>query len=334
MSGNEKVLVTGAAGYIGSHVVLALLEAGYRPVVLDSLSTGHREMVPAEVSFVEGEAGDEAAVAALIAREGCRAVMHFAGSIQVAESVADPLKYYRNNVATTISLLRACQLQGLQAFIFSSTAAVYQSRTDRPLKEDDKLAPASPYGRSKLMVEQLLADAAEAYGLRQVVLRYFNVAGADPKLRAGQCGAEATHLIKRACLAATGVLPEIGVFGTDYDTADGTCVRDYIHVADLATAHVVALDHLLRDNGAGGTFNCGYGRGYSVLEVLDAVDRQLDQPLQRKLALRRPGDPASLIADSTRLRETLDWRPEHDDLDHIVATALAWERKLRSARGG
>ena len=329
VSAKESVLVTGAAGYIGSHVVLALLEAGYRPVVLDNLSTGNRAMVPPQVRFVEGEAGDREAVAALMAAEDCRAVMHFAGSIQVAESVADPLKYYGNNVATSVSLLQACRQQNISAFIFSSTAAVYQSRTDRALKEDDSLAPANPYGRSKLMVEELLADASAAHGLRHIALRYFNVAGADPGLRAGQCGREATHLIKRACQAATGSLPEIGVFGTDYDTPDGTCVRDYIHVVDLATAHVAALDHLLQNAGEGGTYNCGYGRGFSVLQVLDAVDRQLDRPLTRRLEARRAGDPASLIADSTRLRESFNWKPAHDDLDHIVATALAWERKLQ-----
>ena len=329
MSVNDSVLVTGAAGYIGSHVVLALLDAGYRPVVLDNLSTGNRDMVAPEVRFVEGEAGDTAGVAALMAEENCRAVMHFAGSIQVGESVSDPLKYYDNNVATTISLLQACKQQEIGAFIFSSTAAVYQSRTDRALKEDDSLAPANPYGRGKLMVEELLADTAAAHGLRYIALRYFNVAGADPELRAGQCGREATHLIKRACQAATGTLPEIGVFGTDYDTEDGTCVRDYIHVVDLATAHVAALDHLLKAGGKGGTYNCGYGRGYSVLQVLDAVDRQLEQPLKRSLGPRRAGDPASLIADSTRLRQAFNWQPTHDDLDHIVATALAWERKLK-----
>lgn len=329
MSAKQSILVTGGAGYIGSHVVLALLDAGYRPVVLDNLSTGNRDMVATDAHFVKGEAGDIESVAALMAAQDCRAVMHFAGSIQVAESVVEPLKYYRNNVTTSVALLEACRQQNVGAFIFSSTAAVFQSRTDRALREDDIQAPANPYGQSKLIVEQILSDASAAYGLRHIALRYFNVAGADPELRAGQCGREAVHLIKRASQAATGALPEIGVFGTDYETEDGTCVRDYIHVSDLATAHVAALDHLLQNNGEGGTYNCGYGRGYSVLEVLDAVDRQLKTPLRRSLGPRRAGDPASLIADSSRLKNTFDWRPAHDDLDHIVATAMAWERKLQ-----
>ena len=326
------VLVTGGAGYIGSHVVMALSEAGYRPIVLDNLSTGRRDMVAQDVRFVEGEAADRQLIEKLITDNNCSAVLHFAGSIQVAESVEQPLAYYDNNVAVSVALLQACRDAGIKRFIFSSTAAVYQSRSDRPLREDDELSPANPYGQGKLMVEQILRDSRAAHGLDFVALRYFNVAGADPGLRAGQCGERTSHLIKRACQAATGVLPGIDVFGSDYETPDGTCVRDYIHVNDLASAHVAALGHLL-EGGPGGTFNCGYGRGSSVLEVLDAIERQLNEPLKRTMAPRRAGDPPSLIADSTLLRDALDWHPQHDDLDEIVATALAWERKLGELDG-
>jgi UDP-glucose 4-epimerase len=322
------VLLTGGAGYIGSHVVLALLEADYTPVVLDNLSTGRRDMVAEGAVFIEGDAGDGKLVGDLIDRFGCAGVLHFAGSIQVEESVTQPLAYYDNNVAVSIALLRACQVHAISRFIFSSTAAVYAGLEARPLTEDDEVSPVNPYGRGKLMVEQILRDSHQAHGLEFVTLRYFNVAGADPEKRTGQSGERSTHLIKRACQAAIGLLPAIEVFGTDYETRDGTCVRDYIHVSDLATAHVAAFDHLMF-GGAGGTFNCGYGRGSTVLEVLDAVDRQLDRPIKRIMSPRRPGDAASLVADSKRLQSTMEWCPVHDSLDEIVATALAWERHLR-----
>ncbi len=329
---DQTVLVTGGAGYIGSHVLLSLLEAGYRPVVLDNLSTGNRRMIPRDVIFFEGDVKDRKLVTDILKEHCCSAVMHFAGSIVVEESVALPLKYYDNNVAATISLLEACQMTGIQAFIFSSTAAVYKGGLDRSLRETDPLDPQNPYGRSKLAVEHILTDCRAGYGdewgLRSVTLRYFNVAGADPKLRTGLSTENATHLIKRACQAATDQLPEIGVFGTDYDTKDGTCIRDYIHVSDLTDVHVLAVDHLLREKGNGGTFNCGYGRGYSVLEVLDAVDRHRPTPIKRKIVSRRPGDSASLVADASLVRKTFDWRPRHDDIDQIVATALAWEKSL------
>jgi UDP-glucose 4-epimerase len=320
------VLVTGGAGYIGSHVVLALMEAGARPVVLDDLSTGRRFLVPEGVPFVEADVGDGAAVAKALAGHGCRAAMHFAGSIVVPESVERPLDYYRNNVAGSLSLLRCAVEAGLAGFVFSSTAAVYAGGGARPLREDDPVAPGNPYGRSKLMTEWMLRDASAAHGLRHAILRYFNVAGADPGLRSGQAGPNATHLLKRACQAATGQLGAIEVFGTDYDTPDGTAVRDYIHVSDLAAAHVAALGHLLAGNDL--TLNCGYGHGASVTEVLDAVDRVTGGRLTRRLAPRRPGDAVSLVADSRRLRETLGWQPRHDGVDEIVRTALAWERKL------
>ena len=325
----NAVLVTGGAGYIGSHAVLALRAAGYAPVVLDDLSTGRRALVPQDVPLVSGDVGDGALVADTLRRHGCRAVLHFAGSIVVPESVAEPLAYYRNNTANSIALLRACLDVGIDAFIFSSTAAVYGETRAERLSEAVTPAPTNPYARSKLMTEWALADADRAHGLPHVVLRYFNVAGADPDGRAGQVSPVATHLIKRACMAALGELERIDVFGTDYDTPDGTGVRDYIHVSDLAEAHVAALRYLL-DGGASTTCNCGYGRGYSVTEVLDVVDRIAGAPVARRVGPRRAGDVARLVADVARIRATMAWTPRHDNLDDIVATALAWERRLQS----
>jgi UDP-glucose 4-epimerase len=321
------ILVTGGAGYIGSHVVLALLDRGFRPVIIDNLSTGVRDNVADAATFVEGDVGDTALLEKLVREHDCKATIHFAGSIVVPESVEKPLMYYDNNVAKTIGLLEVCQQNAVNAVIFSSTAAVYAGRSDRALSEQDTLEPANPYGRSKLMIEHVLRDLAAASDVHYGVLRYFNVAGADPDMRTGQSTPNATHLIKRACQTAVGKIDHIDVFGTDYDTPDGTGVRDYIHISDLADAHVAVLEHLL-SGGDSCTYNCGYGHGYSVAEVLDSVDRVNGTPIERQLGPRRAGDAASLVADSTALRQALNWRPAHDDLDHIVDTALRWEKKL------
>jgi UDP-glucose 4-epimerase len=326
MSMTERVLVTGGAGYIGSHVALALIDAGHRAVVLDDLSTGVRDLVPAEAGFVEGDAGDGALLAQVLEDQGITAVMHFAGSIIVPESVEDPLKYYRNNTCASRNLIEACVKARVDRFVFSSTAAVYGLPVVLPAREDAPTAPINPYGASKLVTEMILADVARAHRLRYVALRYFNVAGADPEGRSGQSSPEATHLIKIACEVATGARGHINIFGDDYDTPDGTCVRDYIHVSDLATAHLHALDHLASD-GESLTLNCGYGHGYSVREVLEAVERAAGARLEKRLAPRRAGDPPALVADATRIRERFDWRPEYEDLDVITASALAWERR-------
>jgi UDP-glucose 4-epimerase len=326
MSMTERVLVTGGAGYIGSHVALALIDAGHRAVVLDDLSTGVRDLVPAEAGFVEGDAGDGTLLARVLEDQGITAVMHFAGSIIVPESVEDPLKYYRNNTCASRNLIEACVKARVDRFVFSSTAAVYGLPEALPAREDAPTAPINPYGASKLVTEMILADVARAHRLRYVALRYFNVAGADPKGRSGQSSPEATHLIKIACEVATGARGHIDIFGDDYETPDGTCIRDYIHVSDLATAHLHALDHLASD-GESLTLNCGYGRGYSVREVLEAVERAAGARLEKRLAPRRAGDPPALVADATRIRERFDWRPEHEDLDAITASALAWERR-------
>ena len=328
-----SVLVTGGAGYIGSHAVLALLDAGYAPVVLDDLSAGRRDLVPAGVPFVEGSAGDKPLAVRTLKRHGCRAVMHFAGSVIMPESVDRPLDYYRNNTANSVELLAACQETGVAAFIFSSTAAVYGETAAERLSEDAAPAPANPYARSKLMAEWAVADAAEAVGMGYVVLRYFNVAGADPDGRAGQASPVATHLIKRACQTALGLWSHVDVFGTDYDTPDGTGVRDYIHVSDLAAAHVAALRYL-QSGGPNLTLNCGYGRGHSVTEVLDAVDRVADMAVPRRVRPRRPGDVSRLVADVSRIADTLDWTPRIGDIDRIVETALDWERCLQSGNDG
>ena len=328
----HPVLITGGAGYIGSHALLALLDDGRGAVVVDDLSTGRREAVPAGVPFYEGGIAENALIGRIIKQHGCRSVMHFAGSIVVPESVEKPLDYYLNNVAGSAALLRACLDNGIERFVFSSTAAVYDGAGGVPVSEEGVLAPANPYGRSKLMVEWMLRDIAAATSLQVAVLRYFNVAGADAARRSGQYSKAATHLIKRACQTVLGLLPHIDVFGNDYPTPDGTCVRDYIHISDLARAHLAVLDHI-GESTEYVTMNCGYGHGYSVTQVLDVVDRVAGEmlgagPMQRRHGPRRAGDAASLVADTSRIRQTLNWQPEYDDLAVMAATALAWEKQL------
>lgn len=323
------VLVTGGAGYIGSHAVLALKDAGYPVAVIDNLVTGFRFAVPEGVPFYEGDIEDVDLLARIFAEQGTRAVMHFAGSVVVPESVSNPLKYYYNNTAKSRSLIDAVVKAGVPHFIFSSTAATYGTPEVSPVTEDAPQRPINPYGMSKLMTEAMLADVSAAHPLNYCALRYFNVAGADPQGRTGQSTAGATHLIKVAVEAALGKRASVGVFGTDFDTPDGTGVRDYIHVSDLAAAHVLALEALIASPSESLTMNCGYGRGFSVLEVLDAVDRVTNRKIVRELQGRRAGDPASLISDNRRIRATLPWVPQYADLDTIVAHALAWERKLQ-----
>ena len=326
------VLVTGGAGYIGSHAVLALRDAGWPVAVIDNLVTGFRFAVPDDVTFYQGDIADEALLAQIFAEQGTRAIMHFAGSVVVPESVSDPLKYYHNNTAKTRSLIAAAVAAGVPHFIFSSTAATYGVPDVERVTEQTPQSPINPYGWSKLMTERMLADVSAAHPLNHCALRYFNVAGADPQGRTGQSTAGATHLIKVAVEAALGKRDHVAVFGTDFDTRDGTGVRDYIHVSDLAAAHVLALEALIAQPDRSLTMNCGYGRGFSVLEVLDAVDRVTNRRIERKLEPRRAGDPGQLISDPSLLRATLPWQPQHADLDTIVAHALAWERRLAEIR--
>jgi len=328
------VLVTGGAGYIGSHAVLALLDAGRKVAVIDNLVTGFRWAVPDGVAFYEGDIADEALVARIVVEQDIGAIMHFAGSVVVPESVDDPLKYYHNNTAKSRSLIASAVAGGIRHFIFSSTAATYGIPESVPVREDSPTRPINPYGTSKLMTEAMLRDVAAAHPINYCALRYFNVAGADPQGRSGQSTAGATHLIKVAVEAALGKRAAVSVFGTDYATADGTGIRDYIHVSDLAAAHVDALDKLIAEPQASHIMNCGYGRGFSVLEVLDSVDRITNMKIERRLAPRRAGDPDALVADNSRILTTLPWRPRRDDLDTIVADALAWERKFAHANGG
>jgi UDP-glucose 4-epimerase len=321
------VLVTGGAGYIGSHMVHALVDAGERAVVLDNLSTGFDWAVAEGVPIVVGETGDQPLVAKLIAEHEVDAVIHFAASIVVPDSVADPLGYYRNNTVNSRALIETAIKGGVRHFIFSSTAAVYGNPERVPVRESDPTVPMSPYGSSKLMTEIMLRDASAAHGLHHVILRYFNVAGADPLGRTGQSTRGATHLIKVAVEAAVGRRPKMDVFGTDYPTPDGTCIRDYIHVSDLVRAHSDALAYL-RGGGTSVTLNCGYGRGFSVLEVIETVKRVSGVDFKVDFAGRRAGDPAQIVAASDRARAVLDWQPHFDDLETIVTHALAWERKL------
>ncbi|HWU26042.1 MAG TPA: UDP-glucose 4-epimerase GalE [Rhizomicrobium sp.] len=324
------ILITGGAGYIGSHMVHAGIERGERVVVVDNLSTGLRGLVPAEANFIEGNAGNQDLIGSLIREYEIDAVIHFAGSIVVPESVAHPLEYYENNTLVARNLLAATIEGGVKNFIFSSTAAVYGEDIDGPARESCAPNPINPYGRSKLMTEWMLEDSAHAYNFRYVALRYFNVAGADPKGRTGQSTPRATHLIKRACQAALGRVGHLDIFGTDYPTHDGTGVRDYIHVSDLVGAHALALDYL-RDGGQAAVMNCGYGHGASVREVIGAVERVCGRKLPVREAPRRPGDAPALVANSELLRRALGWTPNYDDLDIIVSHAYSWERKLNSA---
>ena len=321
------VLVTGGAGYIGSHMVYALRAAGEHVVVLDNLSTGFDWAIAEGATLVLGETGDQTLVAELIRKHRVESIIHFAASIVVPDSVADPLGYYKNNTVNSRALIECAVKGGVKHFIFSSTAAVYGNPAHVPVTEDDALTPMSPYGWSKLMTEIMLRDAGAAHGLEHVILRYFNVAGADPELRTGQSTKGATHLIKVAVETALGRRQKIDVYGTDYPTPDGTCIRDYIHVSDLAQAHLDALRYL-RAGGAPATLNCGYGRGFSVLEVIDAVKRVSGTDFRVDFAPRRPGDPAQIVASNERARALIGWQPRRDDLALIVGDALGWERKL------
>lgn len=322
-----SILITGGAGYIGSHVVLNLRDAGWRCVVIDDLSTGHRDLVPNDVSLVIGDIGDKEVVRATCREHEVGAVMHFAGSIIVSESVELPLLYYRNNTCNSQTLLEVMVEEGIRNLVFSSTAAVYGEPSVVPVSEDAITAPINPYGASKLAVEWMLRDVAAAHGLNFVALRYFNVAGADPQGRSGQRSKVSTHLVKIACEKALERRDSMFVFGDDYDTPDGTCIRDYIHVSDLADAHRLALEYLF-ENGGSAFLNCGYGCGVSVLEVLSEMEKVLGAPLDYTMADRRAGDPPSLVADSSRLRKLLGWEPRYDDLGTLLRTALEAEKKL------
>ena len=336
MAEKLPVLVTGGAGYIGSHAVLALLDGGWPVAVIDNLTTGFRFAVPEGVAFYQGDVADVELLTRIFAEQGIGngsgAIMHFAGSIVVPESVENPLKYYHNNTAKSRALIAAAVEAGVPHFIFSSTAATYGIPEGSPVFEDTPQSPINPYGWSKLMTERMLADTASAHPMNYCALRYFNVAGADPQGRSGQSTAGATHLIKVAVEAALGKRGHVAVFGTDYDTPDGTGVRDYIHVSDLAAAHVLALEALIAEPQRSLTMNCGYGRGFSVLEVLDAVDRVTNAAVERRIEGRRAGDPDSLISDNARIKATLPWVPQHDNLETIVSHALQWERKLGEIR--
>jgi len=321
------VLVTGGAGYIGSHMVLELLGEGEKVVVLDNLTTGFRDAVAGAAEFIKGDVGDEEALDKLFTSHDIDAVIHFAGSIIVPESVSDPLKYYRNNTANSRTLIEACVRHGVKRFIFSSTAAVYGDPEYVPIGEDAPLAPLSPYGTSKWMTEMMLRDVAAAHDFSYVALRYFNVAGADPEGRTGQSTANATHLIKVASQAALGVRDALSVFGTDYDTPDGTGLRDYIHVTDLAKAHRLALGWL-RDGGESQVMNCGYGHGFSVFEVIEAVKRVSGVDFEVKIEGRRAGDSPKVVAKADKVKSLLGWTPDYDDLDTIVTHAYAWEKRL------
>ena len=328
MSRKLNILVTGGAGYIGSHAVLALMDAGHTAVVIDNLITGFRWAIPDGVAFYEGNIADSRLLQNIITDSQIDAIMHFAGSVVVPESVDNPLKYYFNNTVNSRSLIESAVTGGVKHMIFSSTAATYGIPEQTPVREDMPTVPINPYGTSKLMTEMMLRDVAAAHDFNYCALRYFNVAGADPAGRSGQSTVGATHLIKIAVEAALGKRPAVSVYGTDYATEDGTGVRDYIHVSDLAAAHVIALEALVADPDTNHTLNCGYGHGYSVMQVLDAVDRVTNNKLVRNMEARRAGDPDELVSDNRAIVSRFGWQPRFDDLDQIVRDALAWERKL------
>ncbi|WP_162653361.1 UDP-glucose 4-epimerase GalE [Lentilitoribacter sp. Alg239-R112] len=323
----KKILITGGAGYIGSQTVLAALDQGYDVAIIDNLSTGRRENIPPKVIFYEVDLVDKPKVEQVLKKFLPDTVIHFAGSIVVGESVENPIKYYRNNTYASLALIEACVKHNVQRFIFSSTAAVYGSPDRGRVKEIFPTIPINPYGHSKLMTEQILSDAAKSHGFRYAVLRYFNVAGADLNLRTGQSAPLATHLIKVACQAVLGLRPSVEIYGTDYDTPDGTCIRDFIHVSDLANAHLDVLNYMTQKD-ASDIFNCGNGRGHSVKQILDAVQRVSGVDLNIKYGNRRAGDPPFLIADTSRLRDRTGWVAQHANIDEIVSSALAWERKI------
>jgi UDP-glucose 4-epimerase len=329
----KNILVTGGCGYIGSHVTLALIEAGACPIILDNLSGGDIRLVPPGVPFVQGDCGDRSLLSGLARNFELAAVMHFAGKIIVPESMTQPLDYYEANTVKSRTLVAFAAELGLP-FVFSSTAAVYGvPSSSAPLEEGQDLKPINPYGRSKLMTEWMLQDASSAHGLRYCALRYFNVAGADAKGRAGQVGKQVTHLLRAASQVALGAQPQLTVFGNDYETADGTCIRDYIHVTDLADAHVRALEALL--SGAPSmVLNCGYGAGASVLEIVKAFDEVLQRPLPYTFGPRRAGDPPRLVANATQIQRTLAWTPQHQSLNEMVSSAIAWERRVKDGRIG
>ena len=327
------VLVTGGAGYIGSHAVLALRDTGWPVAVIDDLSNGTRDVVPDGVPLFEGSIADRPLVDSVLRDQEIGAILHFAGSIVVPESVVKPLEYYANNTLASHALISAAVAAGVPHIVFSSTAAVYGEPERVPIDEDDSKQPINPYGASKLMTERMLSDAAAAHSLNYCALRYFNVAGADPDMRAGQVGKGSTHLIKVAVEAAVGKRDHVAVFGTDYATPDGTCVRDYVHVTDLAAAHLIALERLIQRPQDNLVLNCGYGKGLSVLEVLDALDRVAGKPVPRREMPRRPGDAPELVSSNRALVETLDWRPRFADIETIVGHALQWERILLERPG-
>ena len=321
------VLVTGGAGYIGSHMTLRLCDAGEDVVVLDNLTTGFEWAVDHRARLLHGNAGDMEMLVDIIGDLGITEIVHFAGSIVVPESVTNPLKYYANNTATSRNLIESAVKGGVKHIVFSSTAAVYGMTGLEPVAEDTELKPMSPYGRSKLMTEMMLADVAAAHPITYGALRYFNVAGADPQKRSGQSSPTATHLIKVACQAALGQRPFMEIYGTDYPTPDGTCVRDYIHVTDLVEAHALLLGYL-RQGGASTTLNCGYGQGYSVRQVVDMVHKVSGVDFAVNEAPRRAGDPPAIVAGADKVRSLLGWQPAHDDLEEIVTSAYAWEQYL------